>query len=135
MNYIQPESKKHVLVVDDETSIRSMLSSMLKIKGYSVTSASDGNNAIKIYEKSQDRKSSSYCPIDFVISDFNMSPMNGYELFNAIKSINPEAKFYIMTADSIRFSEKIKEMEERKLSGVLEKPFTLNELDNLLNSK
>ena len=63
-----------VLVVDDEESQRTALASMIKLWGYSVETASDGQEAL---EKQAEFNA------HVVVTDLNMPRMNGQELFKA----------------------------------------------------
>jgi DNA-binding NtrC family response regulator len=81
--------KGKILVVDDELTIQKALVKFLSGLGYEVDSASDGAEAI---EKAKDRM------FDLVISDLKMPNMTGIELIQAIRKIEPETVFLIMTA-------------------------------------
>ena len=47
------DSKQRVLVVDDEASIRRILETRLKMAGYDVVTAEDGEEAVEVYNKIQ----------------------------------------------------------------------------------
>ncbi len=71
-----------VLVVEDSPPQREMISALLKHSGMTVTSASDGVEALEqILED---------CP-DIVVLDIVMPRMNGYELCRRLKD-NPKTK-------------------------------------------
>ena len=78
---MEPES--NILVVDDNPDKLLLLESALKLAGYRVTTATDGDEALAAIE--------SYQP-DLVITDVMMPRMNGYELAQRIRS-NPRTKF------------------------------------------
>ena len=66
-----------ILLVDDEEKMRHLISIMLERKGYSVTQAADGRQALEqLLETS----------FDMVISDIKMPHMDGIELLERIKS-------------------------------------------------
>src|SRR5690349_6008712 len=65
--------RQTILVVDDEPSDLNTIGDLLVENGYAVLTASDGLDAIRIY---QDRKA----PIALLISDVAMNPMGGVEL-------------------------------------------------------
>ena len=77
------ESKSNILVVDDNPDKLSLIEAALKLAGYSVTTATDGDEALGAME--------SYQP-DLVITDVMMPRMNGYELAQRIRA-NPLTKF------------------------------------------
>ena len=126
------EPKKHILVVDDEEAIRRIVYAYLGTRGYSVTTAKDGANAIEICEKSCDKKNKTCCPVDLILTDFNMSPMDGYELFKRIKAKDPQAKICVMSGNP--YDPKIEEMKKESLIGVLLKPFIMDELEKFVES-
>ena len=75
-----------ILIVDDEPSIRQIISTLLTLEGYAVTTASDGRAALTQILAA---------PPDVVISDVRMPHMSGCELLTAIRA-HP-------TLDAIRF--------------------------------
>jgi diguanylate cyclase (GGDEF)-like protein len=77
------ESKSNILVVDDNPDKLSLLEAALTLAGYSVTVATDGDEALAAIEV--------YQP-DLVITDVMMPRMNGYELAQRIRA-NPLTKF------------------------------------------
>jgi diguanylate cyclase (GGDEF)-like protein len=77
------ESKSHILVVDDNPDKLNLIHAALKLAGYNVTTATDGDEALTAIE--------SYQP-DLVITDVMMPRMNGYELAQRIRA-NPATKF------------------------------------------
>jgi len=65
------------LVVDDFSTMRRIVRSLLKESGYAdVEEAEDGVIALKKLRSSN---------IDFVVCDINMPNMNGFELLNEVK--------------------------------------------------
>lgn len=73
---------KTILIADDSPSIRRLLETIVKSAGYSVLTASDGREALKIaFENS----------IDAIIADEEMPNLTGSELFRILKT-DPEKK-------------------------------------------
>jgi len=73
-------TNKTVLIVDDDSSIRTVLKKQLMaVPGLLIKEASDGKYAI-------DRLNESDVDCVLVISDINMGHMNGFELLKAIRS-------------------------------------------------
>ncbi len=66
----------HILIVDDEDSIRDSLYEAMKLTGYRCSVAGNGKEALTILEKE---------PVDVAITDINMPFMNGIELTKIIK--------------------------------------------------
>jgi CheY-like chemotaxis protein len=99
-----------VLIADDEHMLRGMLEEVLKASGYTVLVAKDGREAVAIYETHA-------AVIDLVILDILMPFLNGVEVHNEIKKLNPEALVMFMSAYA---GEMLDMLPEPKF---LEKPF------------
>ncbi|HHS12638.1 MAG TPA: sigma-54-dependent Fis family transcriptional regulator [bacterium] len=78
-----------ILLVDDEKSVRLTISLFLKKKGYSVEEAANGDEAL---EKLKTRS------FDLVITDLKMKPINGMEVLQQTKKLNPMMEVLVMTA-------------------------------------
>jgi DNA-binding response OmpR family regulator len=65
-----------ILVVDDSSTLRAILSNHLSSKGFEILLAKDGHDGYKMYKR--------YQP-DLVISDVNMPVWNGFDLCKIIK--------------------------------------------------
>jgi len=77
-----------VLVVDDEPTIRRVLSDFLEMEGFAVHTANDGEAAV--VRLSQDQ-------YDVVISDLKMPKLGGLELLGEVARLNPNALTIVMT--------------------------------------
>ncbi|HAP35511.1 MAG TPA: hypothetical protein DCQ28_06050 [Bacteroidetes bacterium] len=77
-----------ILIVDDEEMLRDILCESLKDEGYTVLSAPDGIEALKIYVEKKDM-------ISLVITDLGMPLMGGEELFVKLRAMNPNVKVII----------------------------------------
>jgi two-component system response regulator PilR (NtrC family) len=78
-----------VLVVDDERSMRELLSIVLKRDGYDVLIAGDGAAAVEVLKRER---------IDILITDIRMPHMNGVDLLREAKRIAPDIVSIVMTA-------------------------------------
>lgn len=74
---------KSIMIVDDSTTFRQVVSIALKQEGYTVIEASDGRDALN---KLTGQK------VHLIISDVNMPNMDGITMVKAIKQ-KPEYKF------------------------------------------
>ncbi len=83
------KSKGKVLIVDDEESIRSILSRKLEAEGYSCMTASDGQEAVDT-ASTQD--------FDLVLTDIKMPGMSGIEVLSWIVSEQPDTCVIMITA-------------------------------------
>ncbi len=82
-------SQSTVLVVEDDQSLREALHDTLEIAGYSVTTAEDGNAALRVLEQEE---------VSMVVSDVQMEPMDGYTLLKKIKNTKGDLPVMLMTA-------------------------------------
>ena len=108
-----------VLLVDDEESVRSLGTRMLERIGFQTLVATDGQEALELYEtRSED--------IVLVLLDLTMPYMDGEEAFRQLRRINPKVRVvmtsgYTETEIAPRFAGK-------RLCGFLQKPYTLDTL-------
>jgi two-component system cell cycle response regulator len=84
----QPESRGHVLVVDDSQLVRTMVARHLKTAGYKVEEADNGQAAMQILSQG------SY---DVVITDLTMPKLDGFGLLSAVKRLGLSAEVIILT--------------------------------------
>ena len=77
-----------ILVVEDEVMLSELLKASLEALGYTVITASDGDQALSIYESLGEE-------IAMVISDLGLPGMSGRDLFLRIRAIRPDAPVVI----------------------------------------
>ncbi len=82
--------KQKILIVDDEPSILKMLADMIKILGYESYQASNGMDAVEIFQQHADE-------IAIVFLDILMPKMNGFQVYEEIKKINPDVKVVVIS--------------------------------------
>jgi len=108
-----------ILVVDDEAVIREFTSKVLKNYGYTVITASNGEDALEIYTKKSEE-------IDLVIMDLGMPGMGGYRCLKEILIIDHLAK--VIIASGYAIDDQIKKTLEPETLGFIGKPYTINDL-------
>jgi len=113
------KGRETVLLVDDEDVVADVGEQMLRKLGYEVLVARSGKEAIEYYEPKRDK-------IDMVILDMIMPDMNGGEVYDRIKEINPHAKILLSSGYSI--DGQAADILERGCDGFIQKPFTLQAL-------
>ena len=114
---IRLRAMPNILIVDDEPRILTLLHSVLRAEGLDAVSAKDGMTALEIL-KSQ--------PIDLLISDIRMAPMDGMELFGRARAACPELPVILLTAyGSV---ETAIEAMKNGAFDYLTKPFKVDEL-------
>ena len=74
------ESKRRVLIVDDEDVNLQLLSNILRAQGYEIATATNGRDAVHIIKKN---------PPDMVLLDVEMPVMDGYETLKKIRETYP----------------------------------------------
>lgn len=78
-----------ILIVEDDFGSREFLYSLIKLEGYDVKQASNGEEGLEVYKE--------YHP-DLVISDIQMPKMDGLEMLSQLRSDKSDAIFIITTA-------------------------------------
>jgi len=110
-----------ILVVDDEDSIRKILSIALKEKGYNVITAKDGHEGIDIFKKNKP---------EIVITDVKMPGMSGIEVTKKIKKLNDNVDVIIITGYGSE--DLVIESLRVGASNFIKKPILLIELYKIL---
>jgi two-component system NtrC family response regulator len=111
----------NILILDDEAAQRDILTGYLKKKGYKIFSASSGREGIEIIKNN---------PVDIILSDFKMPDLNGIEVLEQVKKINPEISFVIVTAYGT-VENAVKAMRLGAFDYI-SKPVDLDELDIMI---
>jgi len=111
-----------ILLVDDDDSLRDMLSIVLKKEGYDVVSLENAMLALKLLKKKS---------FDLIISDIKMPGISGIKLLERMKSINNEIPVIMITA----YASTNDAVEAMKLGAenYITKPFNLDELKIIIN--
>ncbi len=81
--------EERILIVDDEEVICTVLAKRLGKEGYSCTTANNGKEALNHFYKNS---------FSLIISDIKMPEMNGIELLQRVKAIDPKMKMIMVTA-------------------------------------
>ncbi len=77
-----------VLLVDDNRDGLLVRSSLLEELGYQVKMAKNGEEGLKLFESSN---------FDVVVTDYRMPRMNGVELIERIRKVNPNARVILLS--------------------------------------
>ena len=78
-----------ILVVDDEESVRSMISVLLQKEGYQVSSAQDGEEALSMIGEQA---------FDLILSDIRMPRLDGLGLLDRVQALYPDITVIMMSA-------------------------------------
>ena len=115
----ETEDRQRILVADDEASIRRILETRLKMVGYDVVVAEDGEEAINVFNKTNP---------DLVVLDVMMPKINGFKISRLLKY---DAKYknipiIMLTARSQDSDKQIG--EETGADVYITKPFDLDDV-------
>lgn len=114
-----------ILVIDDEDTIRRMLSKTLTYVGFDVLEAESGRKGIDLYKKEQ-------AVISAVILDVILPEMDGVEIYKALKEINPAVR--ILISSGFASNKQTIALKEMGVEGFLKKPYRQSELVEAVNS-
>lgn len=81
----QRRSKRWILIVDDEESIRKAVGQLLFDRGFQVTACANGPTALQIARERQKDDSGKQRPPDVIVSDIRMPEMSGLELLEIVR--------------------------------------------------
>ncbi len=112
-----------ILIVDDERSMRDVLSIMLKRAGYGVTIATDAEEAIGEINKEI---------FDLVITDLKMPKGSGLDVLKAVKAASPETMVLVVTA--FASTESAVEAMKQGAYDFLTKPFQVDEVQLIVKN-
>jgi two-component system chemotaxis sensor kinase CheA len=74
----QSRRKRRVLLIDDSAFFRNLLSPLLSVAGYAVTTVETADRAMELYEDGRD--------FDIILSDIELPGMNGFEFAQAVRA-------------------------------------------------
>ena len=119
----QTQPHAHVLVVDDERDVVSYCERALARSGYTVSSAYDPYEALRLLESTR---------VDLLITDLRMPGMSGLELLTAARAHQPDLDAVVITgyADTIEVALRALRSGARDLVA---KPFTIPELSQAVS--
>jgi DNA-binding response OmpR family regulator len=110
-------ARAHILVAEDDRAIRQGLVDALESEGYTVRAESDGQKAMKAFERE---------PFDLVLLDVMMPELNGYDVCRAVRKGGSRTPVIMLTAKG----EEIDKVVGLELGAddYVTKPFGLREL-------
>jgi two-component system NtrC family response regulator len=101
-----------ILIVDDEKNYLTILSAVLEDEGFEVLTALGGREALEVHKTSD---------LDLIVTDMKMPAMDGIELLEHIKSVDPDLPIIMMTAHGT-IDKAVEAMQKGAYSYIL-KPF------------
>ena len=106
-----------ILIVDDEKNYPPIIAAVLEGEGYDTLTANSGHQAMEILRNSD---------VDLILADLKMPIMNGIELLEEIKIIDPDLPVIMMTAHGT--VEKAVEAMQKGAYNFIQKPFENEQL-------
>lgn len=113
-------TKHSVLVVDDDDTIQNLLRVMLQRHAAAVEVAGDGQTAIELLRSGG---------FDTVILDIMLPKMNGFQVAEAVRALDPQPKLIVLSALARYFGDRFPEG-----TVMLQKPFEIDHLDAALRA-
>lgn len=112
-----------ILLAEDDIQLNTTISNFLKLKKYEISTVFDGEDAIKLIDKSK---------FDLYIIDINLPNINGLEILEYIRSKAIQTPIIIITA-SLELAN-FKKAFENGCNEYIKKPFYLEELEIRINN-
>lgn len=103
-----------ILVIDDEKEVRAVARAMLESAGYEVLEAADGPLGLDLFREH-------FREIDLLLIDMTMPRMNGVELFEEARRIDPEIRAVLSSGYSESFARQ--DLREQGLGAFVAKPY------------
>jgi DNA-binding NtrC family response regulator len=127
-NYSDPDQKRCIVIIDDEIDLLTVYKKALEMSGLAVSSFSDPIMALDEFKINHSKYS-------LVMTDIRMPSMNGYELINQIKKIDPFVKVIFITAQEVSKSEIMSKLDEGiSIDEYISKPVSLEKLNQAVFS-
>ena len=108
---------KSILVVDDDPSIRGMVSSVLTHQGFAVEAVASGNEAISRLDSAR---------FDAVVLDVMMRDGSGHEVLEVLAVQRPDVKCVVVI--SATSAANLENVAVANVAAKLRKPFDIGEL-------
>jgi len=117
-----PRGSECILVADDDSMVLSMIKNALRVHGYSVIEASNGEEALETFRKRQ-------AEIHLVLIDQTMPKISGQEVCQQISKLSPETPLILTSGYGFDESEDLLEKQSFSFIG---KPYSLPDLFSLM---
>lgn len=109
-----------ILIIDDNTSMREVVSEMLQQAGYETIDVENGRFALQVHRDS---------PVDLIITDLFMPDTDGLEIINQFRHQYPEVKIIAVSGGGSRgLVELLSVAKKMGAERALMKPFSWEEL-------
>jgi PAS domain S-box-containing protein len=113
-----------ILIADDDINIRNICKEILETIGYKTLIAENGSEAVELYKQNRNN-------VCCVLLDLTMPIMDGVEALREIRIINNNA--VVILSSGYNESEALRRLKNDKPTGFIQKPYTVNGLDRIIN--
>lgn len=120
----KPPARKHILIVDDDSSVLKLLKGYLAER-YDVATAINGKVAMKFLETKR---------TDMVLLDYEMPEENGAAVLRKIRENNKTRNIPVVFLTGITERGKIQEILALKIQGYLLKPIDMEKVSSTIKS-
>ncbi|MBI4300542.1 MAG: response regulator [Chloroflexi bacterium] len=117
------QQKRRILVVDDEAIICDLVSEILGAEGYDVVAVQDGGEALQWLGRQR---------FDLAFLDLMMTPLNGVEVFQHLREVDPELPVIIITG--YPDSDLMVRAMDKGPFAILKKPFGKSQIVNAVKT-
>ena len=118
------ESSYRLLIIDDDQSVLNLLENYLTNNNYDVVCVSNGLDGLKRIESGENE-------FDLIITALVMPEISGIGLISILKKEHPKIPIVAITGKG---EEPEKLSLEAKADGILQKPFELSALDEMITN-
>ena len=108
-----------LLITEDDVTLRKMLARVMKREGYTVITASDGEEAAELFESEKDK-------IDLVLLDVVMPKLSGSTVYDRIREVKPHVPILFSSGYSPEVLNK--DFLKRENIQIIRKPFFFHDL-------
>jgi len=118
-----PDLGKTILLAEDDEEVLGVGEAMLRHLGYEVLTASSGHEALEVYSRHREETA-------LIVADIVMPEMGGVELFQELRSRDPEVKMVLITGYPLR--DEGQGLQEQGIAAWIQKPLELAELARVI---
>ncbi len=109
----------HLLIIDDNDAVRTVISLGLRKAGHSVTVATEGKQGIQLFKDN---------PADLVITDMVMPEQDGVETIRLLRGLDPALPIIAISGTVFGSRDYLDEANRVGANRIIHKPFSLLEL-------
>jgi DNA-binding NtrC family response regulator len=122
-NINETVKKAHIMIVDDDLDMLSVITKYLEQKGCSIVAFSDGSEAVEYFREQSGT-------IDLVLLDMIMPKISGQEVFNELRKTDSKVRVIFMSG--YNDSNNVQELLSHENTAFIQKPFVFNDLSMIM---